>query len=144
MHLNWLLQFSATVLMILSRGTFRDTLNAKKHLLRPKCVKLMVWFHDKLGKTPKTKEQTLTFLYTVLPTWEQVVNSSKCSTVPCLNFWIRQSITGFLSKNISEDIRNTPSKNRQSFHNPAGMWLAKFFFFVLASKCVCHQQSEIK
>ena len=32
----------------------------------------------------------------------------------------------------------------QSLHNPAGMWLAKFFFFVLASRCVCHQQSEIK
>ena len=120
MHLNWLLQFSATVLMILSCGTFRDTLNAKKHLLRPKCVKLMVWFHDKLGKTPKTKEQTLTFLYTVLPTWEQVVNSSKFPTVPSLNFRIRQSITGFL---------------RASTTQQGCDWLNFFSLFLLLGVC---------
>ena len=110
MHLNWLLQFSTTVSMILSCGTFQEiNWMQKKHLLRPKCVKLSVWFHDKLVETPKTKEKTLTFLYTVLPAREQVVNSSKCSTVPSLNFRIRQSITGFPSWNISEDIKNTPS-----------------------------------
>ena len=44
-----------------------------------------VWYCDKLGERPQRHwEQTLTFLYPVPPTWEQVVNSSKCSTVPGL------------------------------------------------------------
>ena len=51
---------------------------------------------------------------------------------PHLNYRIRKRFPGFLSWNISEDIRNTPSQ-RQSFRNPAGTWLARF-----VSWCVCH------
>ena len=115
-----------------------DTLTAKKHHRKPKFSKLMFGCGSVTNwvKPLRHKEQTLTFLHTVLPTWEQVVNSSKYSTAPGLNIKIRQSIVGFLSQNVSEDIRNTPFQSRQSFHNPAGMWLARFwiFFFVL---CVC-------
>ena len=113
-----------------------DTLTANKHLLLPKCSEMMMWFYDKLGETLKTYRATLTFLDAVLLTWEQAANSSKCPTVPSLNFRIRQSIIGFLSQNISEDIRNTPFQSRQSFHNPAGIWLARFWIFFLVL-CVC-------
>ena len=112
-----------------------DTLTAKKHHQKPKFSKLMFGCGSVTNwvKPLRHKEQTLTFLHTVLPTWEQVVNSSKCSTAPGLNIKITQSIVGFLRQNVSEDIRNTPFQSRQSFHNPAGMWLARFwiFFFVL-------------
>ena len=49
-----------------------------------------VWHCDKLRLRPQRHgEQTLTFLYAVHPTWEQTVNSSKCSTVPGLGEGIR-------------------------------------------------------
>jgi len=53
------------------------------------------------------EKQTLTVLHAVNPTWEQTGNNSKCPTVPSLNYRIRQSFPGFLSWNISEEIRNT-------------------------------------
>ena len=49
-----------------------------------------VWYCDKLRLRPRRHgEQTLTFLYAAHPTWEQTVNSSKCSTVPGSNEGIR-------------------------------------------------------
>ena len=45
-----------------------------------------VWHCDKLRLRPwRHGELTLTFLYVVYPTWEQKVDSSKCSTVPGLS-----------------------------------------------------------
>ena len=40
-------------------------------------------------KPQKHKKQTLTFLHTVLPTWEQTAKSSKCPTAPSMNYRIR-------------------------------------------------------
>ena len=37
-------------------------------------------------KPQEHKKQTLTFLHTVLPTWEQTAKSSKCSTAPSMNY----------------------------------------------------------
>ena len=49
-----------------------------------------VWYCDKFRLRPRRHgEQTLTFLYAAHPTWEQTVNSSKCSTVPGANKGIR-------------------------------------------------------
>ena len=43
----------------------------------------------KLNETLGYEEQTLTFLHTVLPTREQVVEFSKCPTTPGMNEGIR-------------------------------------------------------
>ena len=40
-------------------------------------------------KPQEHKKQTLTFLHTVLPTWEQTAKSSKCPTAPSMNYRIR-------------------------------------------------------
>ena len=40
-------------------------------------------------KPQEHKKQSLTFLYTVLPTWEQTAKSSKCPTAPRKNYRIR-------------------------------------------------------
>ena len=40
-------------------------------------------------KPQEHKKQILTFLHTVLPTWEQTAKSSKCPTAPSMNYRIR-------------------------------------------------------
>ena len=114
-----------------------DTLTAKKHHQKPKLSKLMFGCGSVTNwvKPLRHKEQTLTFLHTVLPTWEQVV--IQVFDCPWLEY---QDHTKHCRISQSECFRghqkHTPFQSRQSFHNPAGMWLARFwiFFFVL---CVC-------
>ena len=114
----------------------RDTLTANKHLLLPKCSEMMVWFYDKLGETLKTYRANSHLPLCCPPNLRASSQLIQVSNCPSLNFRIRQSIIGFLSQNTSEDIRNTPFQSRQSFHNPAGIWLARFWIFFLVL-CVC-------
>lgn len=80
-----------------------------------------LWYCDKLGLTPwRHRKQTHTFLYPVPctlypvpPTWEQVVNSTKCSTVPALNKWSVKTEQGFKVGIINEDYRNNTAEWKQ-------------------------------
>ena len=64
------------------------------------------------------------------PTWEQVVNSTKCSTVPALNKWSDKTEQDFKVGIINEDYRNNTKQKKQSGSNPiAGTRLARSLLF---------------
>ena len=64
------------------------------------------------------------------PTWEQVVNSTKCSTVPALNKWSDKTEQDFKVGIINEDYRNNTEQKKQSGSNPiAGTRLARSLLF---------------
>ena len=90
-----------------------------------------LWYCDKLGLTPwRHGKQTHTFLYSVPPTWEQVVNSTKCSTVPALNKRSDKTEQDFKVGIINEDYRNNTEQKKQSGSNPiAGSRLARSLLF---------------
>ena len=137
MHLNWLLQFSTTVSMILSCGTFQEiNWMQKKHLLRPKCVKLSVWFHDKLVKLQRQKSKlspssTLSSLL-----------ESKWSTLPSVQLspaWTSGSDKA--SQDFPVGIFQRTSKthllrtDRASTTQQGCDWLNFFSLFLLLSVC---------
>ena len=97
-----------------------------------------LWYCDKLGLTPwRHGKQTHTFLYPVPPTWEQVVNSTKCSTVPALNKWSDKTEQDFKVGIINEDYRNNTEQKKQSGSNPiAGTRLVDHYYFFNFNLCL--------
>ena len=78
-------------------------------------------------KPQEHKNQTLTFLHTVLPTWEQTAKSSKCPTAQLPPAWITGSdkVSQDFSVGISQRTSEFTPSQRQSLHSLAQARLAR-------------------